>query len=147
MSSCERRRRVVCHRLRSNRRPGSSTIFARLAVQNSAAASDRFTECACSVQTQRARSNETCRAEDAHSAGMARNGTTSSSQSIDSRQSSRPHDPGHDSRETDQVRTSLGLARITLRRLEPTCTAVTSATSVTQTLSIETNTVNSFQYY
>ena len=54
---------------------------------------------------------------------MAENGTTSSSQSIDSRESGRPHDQGHDSRETDQVRTSLELARITLHRLEPTCTS------------------------
>ena len=38
---------------------------------------------------QRTRPNETCRAEDARSAGMAENGTTSSSQSINSRQPGR----------------------------------------------------------
>ena len=144
-SSFERRSRAVRCWLRNNRRLGSSTTFTRMAVQNRAVASDRFTERTRSVLTQRARSKETGRAEDAHSAGMAEHGTTSSSQSIDSRQSSRPHDQGHDSRETDQVRTSLELARITLHRLEPTCTAVTSAAAVTETLSVETNTVNSFQ--
>ena len=55
--------------------------------------------------TRRTRSNETYRVEDAHSAGMAENGTTSNPQSIDSRQSGRPHDQSHESRETDQVRT------------------------------------------
>ena len=77
----------------------------------------------------------------------SKKGTTSSSQSIDSRQSSRPHDQGNDSRETDQVRTRLELTRITLHRLEPTCTAaMTSATSITETLAVEMNTVNSFQH-
>ena len=141
-SSLERRSRPVRDRLRNNRILGSSTTFSRMAVQDSAVASDRLPERARSVQTQRAGSNETCRAEDAHSAGMAKKGTTSSSQNIDSPQPSRPHDEGHDSRETDQVRTCLELARITLDRLEPTCTvvttAVTSATSVT---------VNSSQCY
>ena len=76
------------------------------------------------------------------------NGTTSSSQSIDSRQSGRLHDQGIDSRETDQVRTSLELTRITLHRLEPTCTAtMTSATSITETLTVEMNTVNSLQHH
>ena len=116
-SSFERRSRVVRHRLRSNRRFGSSTTFARMAVQNSTAASDRLTERTRGVQTKKARLNETCRAEDAHSAGVAENGTTSNPQSIDSRQSGRPHDQGHDSRETDQVRTRFELARITPRRL------------------------------
>ena len=102
---------------------------------------------ALAVQTQRTRLNEPCRAEDTHSAGMAENRATSSSPSIDSRQPGRPHDQGHDSRETDQVRTSLELARITLHRLEPTCTAaVTSATSDTATLSAKTYTVDSFQH-
>ena len=134
-SSLERRSPVMHHSLRSDRRCGSSTTFARMAVQNSTIASDRCTERTRGVQTHRARSNETCRSEDARSAGMTENGTTSSSQSIDSLQSGRPHDQGHDSRETEHVRTSLELARITLRRLEPTCTAVTSATSVTDSLS------------
>ena len=84
-SSFERRIRAVRHRLRSHRRPWRSTTFASMAVQNSAAALDRLTEGACSVQTQMARQNETHRAEDARSARMAKNGTTSSSQSIDSR--------------------------------------------------------------
>ena len=142
-SSFERRSRVVRHRLRSNRRPWSSRTVARMAVQNSAAYLDRLTKCARSVQTQRTRPKETCRAEDARSAGMAKKGTTSSSQCIDSRQSGRPHDQGNDSRETDQVRTSLELTRITLHRLEPTCTAaMTSATSITETLTVEMNTVN-----
>ena len=56
------------------------------------------------------------------SAGMAENGTTSNPQSIDSRQSGRPHDQSHESRETDQVRTSVELARSILHRLEPLCT-------------------------
>ena len=115
--SFERRSRVVRHRLRSNRRFGRSTAFVRMAVQISAVASYRFTEGARTVQTQGARSNDTCRAEDAHRAGMAENGTTSSSQSVDSRQSGRPHDQGHDLGETDQVRTRFELARITPRRL------------------------------
>ena len=119
-----------------------------MAVKNSAAALDRLTERACSVQTQRTRPNETRGAEDAHSAEMAENGTTSSSQSIDSRQPGRSHDQGHVSRKTDQVRTSLELTRITLHRLEPTCkaAAVTSATSDTASLSAETYTVDSFQH-
>ena len=56
---------------------------------------------------------------------VAENGTTSNPQSIDSRQSGRPHDQSHESRETDQVRTSVELARSILHRLEPLC-AVTS---------------------
>ena len=51
-----------------------------------------------------------------------KNGTTSNPQSIDSRQSGRPHDQSHESRETDQVRTSVELARSILHRLEPICT-------------------------
>ena len=92
--------------------------------------------------------NETYRVEDAHSAGMAEKGTRTSSQSIDSRQSSRSYDQGHVSRKTDQVRTSLELARSILHRLEPTCTVttVTSAIPITETLSVEMNTVNSFQH-
>ena len=51
-------------------------------------------------------------------------------------------------RETDQVRTSFELTRITLHRLEPTCTAaMTSTTSITETLTVEMNTVNSFQHH
>ena len=101
---------------------------------------------ALAVRKQRARSNEHVELQTSTLQEMAENGTTSSSQSIDSRESGRPHDQGHDSRETDQVRTSLELARITLHRLEPTCT-VSSATSVTETLSVDTNTANSFQYH
>ena len=121
-SSFERRSRAIRRRLGGGRRLWSSTTFARMEVQNGAAALGRLTEHAGSVQTQRTRPNETCRAEDAHSAGMAENGTTSISHSIDSRQFGRPHDQGHVSRKTDQVRTNLELTRITLRRLEPTCT-------------------------
>ena len=117
---------AVRDRLRSNQRLGPSTTFTRMAVHDSAVAADRLPERARSVQAQSAGSNETCRAEDAHSGGMAENWTTSSSQSIDSQQPSRPHDKGHDSRETGQVWTCLELARITLHRLEPTCTAVTA---------------------
>ena len=65
---------------------------------------------------------KTYRAEDACSAGMAENGTTWNPQSIDSRQSGRPHDQSHEPRETDQVRTSVELARSILHRLEPPCT-------------------------
>ena len=39
----------------------------------------------------------------------------------------------HESRETDQVRTSVELARSILHRVEPTCT-VTSVTPITETL-------------
>ena len=91
-------------------------------------------------------SNETYRAEDACSAGMAENGTTSNPQSIDSRQSGRLRDQSRESRETDQVRTSVELARSILHRLEPPCT-VTSDTPITETLSVEMNTVNSFQHH
>ena len=45
-----------------------------MAVQNSTAASDGLTERTRGVQATRTRSNETYRAEDAHSAGMAENG-------------------------------------------------------------------------
>ena len=90
LSSAEKR--AVCHRLSSNRRPWSSTTVARMPVQNSTTALDRFTKCACSVQTKRTWQNETCRAEDAHSAGVTKNGTTASSQSVDSRQPGRSHD-------------------------------------------------------
>ena len=48
-------------------------------------------------------------------------------------------------KKTDQVRTSLELARSILHRLEPTCTE-TSVTPITETLSIEVDTVNSFQH-
>ena len=95
-------------------------------------------------QAKRAGSNETHGVEDAHSSGTVENGTTSYPQSIDSRQSSRPHDQGHDSRETDQVWTYSELARIILHRLEPTCT-VTSVTTITETLTVLMNTVNSIQ--
>ena len=141
-SSFERRSRVVRHWLRSNRRFGSSTTFERMAVQSSTATSDGLTECACGVQATRTRSNETRRIEDAHSAGMAENGTTSNPQNIDSRQSGRPHDQSHESRETGQVRTSVELARSILHGLESTCTV----TSDTALLSAETHTVDSFQY-
>ena len=46
-SSFERRGRVVRHWLRSNRSLGSSTIFARMAVQNSTASPDRRKERTC----------------------------------------------------------------------------------------------------
>ena len=95
-------------------------------------------------------SNETYRAEDACSAGMAENGTTSNPQSIDSRQSGRPHDQSHESRETDQVRTSVELARSILHRLEPPCTVTSdwcNRQSITEILTVEMNTVNSFQYH
>ena len=121
-SSFERRSRVVRHGLRSDRRFGSSTTFARMALQNSTPASDRLTKCTRGVRTKRAGSNEIYRAEDAPSAGMAEFGTTANPQRIASRQSSRPHDRAHDSRETDQAWTSCELARITFRRLEPTGT-------------------------
>ena len=85
VSSFERRGRVVRHWLRSNRRFGSSTTFERMAVQSSTAASEGLTERASGVQTTRTRSNETYRVENAHSARMAENGTTSNPQSIDSR--------------------------------------------------------------
>ena len=94
----------------------------RMAIQNSTATSDGLTECTRGLQATRTGSNETYRAEDARSAGMAENGTTSNPQSIDSRQSGRPHDQSHESRETDQVRTSVELARSILHRLEPICT-------------------------
>ena len=45
-----------------------------MAVKYSAAALDRLTERACSVQTQRTRPNGTRGAEDAHSAEMAETG-------------------------------------------------------------------------
>ena len=138
-SSFERRGRVVRYWLRSNRRFGSSTTLARMAAQNSTATSDGLTERTRGLQATRTGSNETCRVEDAHSAGMAENGTTSNPQSIDSRQSGRPHDHSRESRETDQVRTSLELARSMLHRHEPTCT-VTLVTPITETLSA----VNSF---
>ena len=117
-----------------------------MAVQNSTAASDGLTERACGVQATRTRSNETCRIEDAHSAGMAENGATLNPQSMDSRQSGRPHGKSHESRENDQVLTSVELARSILHRLEPTCT-VTSVTPITETLSVDMNTVNSFQHH
>ena len=120
---------------RGNRRFGSSTTFDRMAVQSSTAASDRLTERACGVHATRTGSNETYRVEDAHSAGMTENGTTSNPQSIDSRQSGRPHDQSHEWRETDQVRTSVELARSILHRLEPTCTA-TSVTPITETFQL-----------
>ena len=63
--------------------------------------SDGLTERTRGLQATRTGSNETYRAEDACSAGMAENGTTSNPQSIDSRQSGRPHDQSHESRETD----------------------------------------------
>ena len=125
-SSFEHRGRVVRHWLRSNRRFDSSTTFARMAVQNSTAASDRLTERTCGVQAKRARSNETHRAEDAHSGGVAENVTTSYPQCVDSRQPGRPHDQGHDSREADQVWTCSELARIILRKLGPPCIAFTT---------------------
>ena len=68
---------------------GSSTMFARMTVHSSTASTNRITERTCGVQAKRAKSNETHRAEDAHSAGMAENGTTTQSQSVDSRQSGR----------------------------------------------------------
>ena len=139
-SSFERTRRVVRHWLRSNRRFVSSTMFARLAVQHSTASSDRLTERTCAVQAKRAWSNETHRAEDAHSAGMAENGTTTYSQGVDSRQSA----THQDSRETDQVWTYSELARIILHRLGPTGT-VRSVAPITESLTVEMNTVNSFQ--
>ena len=77
----ERRDRVVRHSLRSNRVFGNNAIFPRKAVQNSTASSDNCSERICGVQTKKARSNETHRAEDAHSAEMAEHGTTSYSQS------------------------------------------------------------------
>ena len=101
---------------------GSSTTLARMAVQNSTATSDGLTERTRGVQATRAGSNETYRAEDACSAGMAENGTTSNPQSIDSRQSGRSHDEGHVSRKIDQVRTSFEPTRSILHRLESTCT-------------------------
>ena len=149
-SSFERRGRVVRHWFRSNRRFGSSTTLARMAVQNSTATSDGLTERTRGVQATRAGSNETHRAEDAHSAGMAENGTTSNPQSIDSRQSRRPHDQSHESRETDHVRTSVELARSILHRLEPPCTVTSdwcNRQSITEILTVEMNTVNSFQYH
>ena len=97
--------------VRSNRRFGSSTTLARMAVQNSIATSDGLTERTRGLQATRTGWNETYRAGDARSAGMAENGATSNPQSIDSRQSGRPHDQSHESRETDQVRTSVELAR------------------------------------
>ena len=75
---------------------------------------------------------------------MAENGTTSYPQSIDSRHSGRPHDPGHDPTETDQVWTCPELARVILHILGPTCT-VTSVTPITATLTVLMNTVNNFQ--
>ena len=123
---------------------GSSTIFATMAVQNSTASSDRLAKRTCGVQAERTWSNETHRVDDANSAGMAENGTISHPQSVDSRQPSRPHDQGHDSRETDQVWTCLELARIIPHRLEPTCT-VRSISPITETLTVLMNTVNSFQ--
>ena len=146
-SSFERRSRVVRHWLRSNRRFGSSTTLARMAVQNSTATSDGLTERTCGVQATRAGSTG---AEDARSAGMAENGTTSNPQSIDSRQSGRLYDQSHESRETDQVRTSVELARSILHRLEPPCTVTSdwcNRQSITEILTVEMNTVNSFQYH
>ena len=52
-SSLEHRGGVVRHWLRSNRRFGSSTTFARLARHDSTASSDRLTERTCGVQTKR----------------------------------------------------------------------------------------------
>ena len=75
-STFERRGRVVRHWLRSNRRSGSGTIFARPSVQTNTVVPDRLTERTRGVQGNRAGSNETQRAADAHSAGMAENGTT-----------------------------------------------------------------------
>ena len=64
-----------------------------------------------------------------------------------------PHDQGHVSRKTDQVWTSLDPTRITLHRLEPTCTATAVTSDVhsqqlpasdTTLLSAETLSVDSF---
>ena len=98
----------------------AASMFARMAVQNSTASSDRLTERICGVPTKRARSKQTHQVKDVHSARMDENGTFSYPQSIDSRQSGRPHDQGHESRETDQVWTCSELARIILHRLGPT---------------------------
>ena len=114
-----------------------------MAVQSSTAASDaQSTFAAC--KRRGSWSNVTHRVEDRHSAGMAENGTSAYPQSIDSRQSGRPHDQGHDSRETDQVWTCSELARIILHSLGPTC-IVTSVTFITETLAVWMNTVNSLQ--
>ena len=56
---------------------GNNAIFPRKAVQNSTASSDNDSERICGVQTKKARSNETHRAKDSHSAEMTENGTTS----------------------------------------------------------------------
>ena len=93
----------------SNRRYGSSTTFARMAVQNSTAPSDGLTERTCGVPAKKAGSNETRRAEDDHSAGMAEKGTTSYPQSVDSRQSGRLHDQGHDWRKLIKFGRALNL--------------------------------------
>ena len=103
-SSFERKGRVIRHWVRSNRRSGSSTTFARMAVQNSTAASDRLTERTCGGASEE---------------GTAANGTTTYSHAEDSRQPCRLHDQGHDSRETDQVLACFELARIILHRLGP----------------------------
>ena len=143
-SSFERRGRVARHWLKSNRRFGSSTTVAIIAVKNRTDSTDRLTERTCGVQTKRASSNETHRVEDAHNAKIAKIGRLRIPQSIDSRQSGRPHDHGHDSRETDQVWTCSELARVILHRLGPTCT-ITSIAPTTTTLTVFMNTVNSSQ--
>ena len=119
-----------------------STMFARVAVQSRAVSANRHTERTCGVQAKRSWSNETHRVDDAHSAQMHENGTTSYPQSIGSRQSGRPHDQGHDQRATAQVRTCSELARINLHRLGPTCT-LTRGRPI-RNVSLK-NTVKSFQ--
>ena len=134
----EHRGQSVWNWLRSNQRFESSTTFSRMAVQSSTASSDRFIERTRGVQAKKAWSNETRRVEDAHSPGMAENGTTSYPQSTDSRQSDRLHDGGHDPRETDQVWTCSEFARINLR-------TATSVSLITEILTVLMNTVNSFE--
>ena len=137
--SFERRSPVARHRLKSNRRFGSSTTFSRMAVENSTASSDRLAKRTCGVQVERTWSNEAPQVQDANSAGMAENGNTSCPQSVDSRQFRRLEDQSHDSKETDQVWTCSELERIILHRLEPTCT-VTSVAPITVLM----KTVNTF---
>ena len=89
-------------------------------------------------------SEVTHRVEDAHRAGMAENGTLSYPQSVDSRQSGRPHDQGHDARETDQVCTCSELVTINFDSRGPTCTLETE-TQITTALTVLTNTFNNSQ--
>ena len=95
-----------------------------------------LTERTRSVQAQGTRSNGTCRAQDADSARIVENGMSPCSQDINSPQSGRPHDQGHDSGEMIQVRTSFELVWSHLRPTDLSLAATaTTATTIAFTMS------------